>query len=105
MGAELPIRMPLAIKRGERRARLTVQAVLLAAGCELPARLRDMSRTGALAEAAHPPRQGSEVVLACAGMVVPATVAWVIGRRFGLEFHRPIAKRDVALMSGGNRLG
>lgn len=75
-------------------------ASLLTAGAELEARVRDLARNGALAETHRPPAEGSEVVLVCSGIVAPATVVWVIGRRFGLEFHDPISAEAVDLLTG-----
>lgn len=79
-------------------------AKLLTAIGELDVRLRDLSCAGALAETQNPPREGSEVVLVCGGTVVPARVAWVIGRRLGLDFHHPIAEEQVAAQVGLRKL-
>lgn len=100
MGAENPNWTPLAIKRGAKRARLTIPAKLLAATGEIDVRLRDLSPAGALAEAVKPPPEGSEVVVVCGSAVVAAGIAWVIGRRFGLEFRQPLSSEDVALLAG-----
>ena len=105
MGAEPAARTILAIKRTRRRARLQLHGVLLGATGETEVRLRDLSCSGARGETAKPPAEGSEVVLASHGIVVPAKIAWVIGRRFGLTFQHPISAEDVALLSGTQRLG
>ncbi|HKT15886.1 MAG TPA: PilZ domain-containing protein [Allosphingosinicella sp.] len=105
MGAEQAARTVLAVKRARKRARLQLQGVLLGATGETEVRLRDLSCSGALGETAKPPAEGSEVVLASHGMVVPAKIAWVIGRRFGLDFQHPISAEDVALLSGARRSG
>jgi hypothetical protein len=86
LGAEFSARTPLAIKRGNKRQRTIIPAKLLAAGGELDVRLRDLSRAGALGEAERPPAEQSQVVLVYGTAVVPAIVAWVVGKRFGLEF-------------------
>jgi PilZ domain len=100
MGAEIPNRTPLAIKRVSKRARLVIPAKLLTATGELDVRLRDLSPAGALAEAAKPPPAGSEVVVVCGSAVAAAGVVWVIGRRFGLEFRQLLSAEDVAVLAG-----
>ena len=104
MGAQFSPRTPLAIKRGKKRTRLVAPAILLAAGGELEARIRDLSRSGALAEAAPPPAAQSQIVLVLGGLVVPAIVAWVVGRRFGLEFDTLIGEEDVAAYRSAQQL-
>jgi hypothetical protein len=104
LSAEHPVRPVLAIKRGTKRARLIVPGMLLGAAGEMQVRLRDVSESGALAEAKKAPAKGSEVVLACGGLVVPASIAWAIGRCFGLEFQQPITPAEVAALSGDRRL-
>jgi hypothetical protein len=100
MGAAGQKFTPLAIKRGTKRARLTISAKLLTATGELDVRLRDLSPAGALAIATKPPREGDEVVIVCGAAVLPAGVAWVVGRRFGLEFRHELHADDVATLAG-----
>ena len=103
MGSERAARTVLAIKRARKRARLQLQGMLLGATGETEVRLRDLSCSGALGETAKPPAEGSEIVLVSHGLVVPAKVAWVTGRRFGLDFQHPIGAEDVALLSDAQR--
>ncbi len=105
MTAVQPIRMPLAIKRGAKRARLMLPASLLTATGQIDIRLRDLSNAGALAEAAQAPAEGSDVVVAFGNAAVPATVAWVVGKRFGLLFQILLSDEDVAAYAAGRRLG
>jgi hypothetical protein len=104
MTAEQPIRMPLAIKRGPKRARLLIPASLLTATGAIEIRLRDLSNAGALGEASKAPAEGSDVVVAFGGMALPATVAWVVGRRFGLLFQSVLGDDDVAAHSAARRI-
>ena len=74
--------------------------VLLAAKLETPfgevdARLRDLSRKGALVECATQPPVGSEVVFRRGSTVVPARVAWTAAGRVGLEFLFMIDEQEV----------
>ncbi|HEX8640579.1 MAG TPA: PilZ domain-containing protein [Allosphingosinicella sp.] len=66
--------------------------------------LRNLSRSGALAEAPRPPAQASRVVLARDGLLVAAEVVWVSGMRFGLAFDQPIRATDLLLQLSQNRL-
>jgi hypothetical protein len=96
--------MPLAIKRSAKRARLMLPATLLTATGQIDIRLRDLSNAGALAEAAQAPAEGSDVVVAFGGAALPATVAWVVGRRFGLLFQILLSDEEVATYSAARRL-
>jgi hypothetical protein len=74
--------------------------VLLAAKLQTPygeidARLRDLSRKGALVECAQVPPVGSEVTFIRGSTVVPARVAWAGEGRVGLEFHCMIDEQEV----------
>lgn len=104
MTAAQPIRMPLAIKRSAKRARLMLPASLLTATGQLDIRLRDLSNAGALAEASQAPAEGSDVVVAFGGAALPATVAWVVGRRFGLLFQILLSDEEVAAYSAARQL-
>jgi hypothetical protein len=104
LGAEFSAKTPLAIKRGNKRRRTIIPAKLLSAGGELDVRLRDLSRSGALGEADRPPVEQSQVVLVFGSAVVPAIVAWVLGKRFGLEFDT-LLRHDELPGGGGPRLG
>jgi PilZ domain len=103
MTAAQPIRMPLAIKRGSKRARLMLPATLLTATGQLEIRVRDLSNAGALAEAPKAPAEGSDVVVAFGGAALPATVAWVVGRRFGLLFQIVLSDEEVAAYAAARR--
>lgn len=96
MGAQFSPNTPLAIKRGKKRIRTVTPARLLTAMGELDIRLRDLSRAGALGEAPRPPVRGSSGVVLFGDCAVPALVAWVAGRRFGLEFEQLIGEDQLA---------
>ena len=82
-------------KRSARRARVLLAAKLQTPFGEVDARLRDLSRKGALVECAQVPPVGTEVVFVRGTTVVPARVAWAGTDRIGLEFHYMIDEQEV----------
>ena len=95
MGVENFVKAPLAGQRQAKRARVLLAGKLQTPFGEVDARLRDISRKGALVECAKVPPVGSEVVFSRGSTVVPARVAWSGGGRIGLEFHYPIDENEV----------
>ncbi|MDP8995125.1 MAG: PilZ domain-containing protein [Pseudomonadota bacterium] len=95
MGVENFVRAPAAGQRQAKRARVLLAGKLQTASGEVDARLRDISRKGALVECASVPPAGSEVLFSRGSTVVPARVAWSGGGRVGLEFHYPIDENEV----------
>ena len=82
-------------KRSVKRARVLLAATLQTSHGDVEARLRDLSRRGALVECAEPLEVGSEVVFARGNTVVRGRVAWASGNRVGLEFLRLIDESEV----------
>ena len=82
-------------KRSAKRARVLLAARLQTPFGEVDARLRDLSRKGALLECAKVPPVGTEVVFIRGATVVPARVAWIGENRVGLEFHYMIDEQEV----------
>ena len=72
--------------RRMKRARVLLAAKLQTPFGEIDARLRDLSRRGALLECSPLPPVGSEVVFTRGPITVPARVAWAGSGRVGLEF-------------------
>jgi hypothetical protein len=66
----------------------------------MDARLRDLSRKGALIECAGPLAVGDELVFTRGSTSVPARVAWTGGNRVGLEFLRMIDEQEVLVRLG-----
>jgi hypothetical protein len=81
--------------RQAKRARVLLAAKLQTERGEIDARLRDLSRKGALLECSPPPPMGSEVVFVRGPIAVPARVAWSGPGRVGLEFHYMIDEQEV----------
>lgn len=108
MGAETFVTPAVAGKRTSKRARVLLAAKLQTSFGEVDARLRDLSRKGALVECAQIPSVGSEVIFVRGSTVVPARVAWAGARRVGLEFHHMIDEQEVLVQLGkgsANRTG
>ena len=95
MGAENFPTASAGSKRSAKRARVLLAAKLKTPFGEIDARLRDLSRKGALIECAQVPPVGSEVVFVRGSTVVPARVAWAGEGRVGLEFHYMIDEQEV----------
>jgi hypothetical protein len=95
MSVEQFIDGPVAGKRKAKRARVLLAARLLTPDGELDARLRDLSRRGALIECRTPPQAGTEVVFMRGATSIPARVAWSGQDRLGLEFAYMIDEQEV----------
>lgn len=95
MGVENFVTAPTTGQRQAKRARVLLAGKLQTPLGEVDARLRDISRKGALVECGKVPPVGCEVVFSRGQTVVPARVAWTGGGRVGLEFHYPIDENEV----------
>jgi hypothetical protein len=90
-------------KRQAKRARVLLAAKLQTNDGEIDARLRDLSRKGALVECNVTPPAGTELIFNRGATSVPARVAWTAGNRVGLEFAYMIDENEVLvqLRKGG----
>ena len=100
MGAEGFLEAPVEGQRKAKRARVLLAVRLGTAHGEFDARLRDLSRKGALVECANVPPVGSEVMFTRGSTSVPARVAWTSGNRIGLEFAYMIDESEVLVQLG-----
>ena len=101
MGAENFVNAKAAVgQRGAKRARVLLAAKLETSFGEVEARLRDISRQGALVECARSPSVGNEVVFIRGSSRIEARVAWAVGNRVGLEFHSPIDEHELLVHLG-----
>jgi hypothetical protein len=82
-------------KRQAKRARVLLAAKLQTPEGEIDARLRDLSRKGALVECNVTPPTGTELIFNRGATSVPARVAWTAGNRVGLEFAYMIDESEV----------
>lgn len=99
MGVE-PFETVEAGQRAAKRARVLLAAKLHTPADVYDARLRDLSRTGALIESPAIVRAGMAVIFERGGSRVPATVAWAAGRRIGLAFDHPIDENELLIHVG-----
>src|SRR5665213_405493 len=95
MGVESTVEGSATGQRKTKRARVLLAARLETADGEVEARLRDLSRKGALVECRVAPPAGAEVVFVRGATSVPARVAWSIDNRVGLEFAYMIDEHEV----------
>jgi hypothetical protein len=96
MGVEHFVDGPVAGKRQAKRARVLLAAKLqMANGNEIDARLRDLSRKGALVECQTVPPVGTELMFTRGSTSIPARVAWSGSDRVGLEFAFMIDEQEV----------
>ncbi|HYN46945.1 MAG TPA: PilZ domain-containing protein [Allosphingosinicella sp.] len=100
MGAEKFVDASAGSKRSAKRARVLLSAKLQTSFGEVDARLRDLSRKGALVECLQIPPAGSEVVFVRGTTVVPARVAWAADNRVGLEFDHMIDEHELLVHIG-----
>ena len=84
-------------KRKAKRARVLLAAKLRTPAGILEARLRDLSRKGALVECNERLAVGSEVTFERGSTIVTARVAWTGGQRVGLEFLHMIDESEVLI--------
>lgn len=101
MGAETFVNATATGQRAAKRALVLLAAKLETSSGEMvEARLRDLSRKGALVECARVPPAGSEVVFVRGKSRIEARVAWAAGNRVGLEFHHPIDEHELFVHLG-----
>jgi len=100
MGAENFVNASADSKRSAKRARVLLSARLQTSCGEVSARLRDLSRKGALVECLEVPEVGSAVVFVRGTTVVPARVAWAANGRVGLEFDHMIDEHELLVHIG-----
>jgi len=95
MGVENFVSSTASGKRSAKRARVLLAAKLDTPFGELDARLRDLSRKGALIECGKSVPVGTDVVFKRGSTLVPARVAWAGSGRLGLEFKYMIDEQEV----------
>jgi hypothetical protein len=81
--------------RREPRYSLLLCVKLLTSRGMLPARLRDLSLSGALIEGPALPPPGSALFLVRGHLEISARVAWRRGDRAGLEFNTPLTEAEL----------
>lgn len=84
--------------RETKRSSVYIAGILSSAARSGPAKIRNLSITGALVEVPDVPPRGSSVRLARGSLVVNGTVMWAARGRCGIHFHSPVTVSEwVAL--------
>lgn len=89
--------------RREQRFAVDLAATLRRESADVPVRLLDMSRGGALGLCPVPPPALSSVTLVRGALTIAARVAWARRGRFGLEFARPIRATELLVQLSMSR--
>ena len=76
--------------RRSRRSNVLLSAAIELSGVSVPVKLRNLSTEGALIEADKLPVEGSCVMFRKAELSLPGRIAWVEGKRAGLEFEQKL---------------
>ncbi len=87
-------------KRAAKRARVLLAAKLHTPAGVYDARLRDLSRHGALIESPAIVKPGMTVTFERGASRVAGTVAWASGIRIGLAFDHPIDENELLIHIG-----
>ena len=99
MGVE-PFETVEAGQRTAKRARVLLSAKLYTPASVYEARLRDLSRHGALIESPALVKPGIPVTFERGKTSIAATVAWVSGIRIGLQFDHPVDESELLIDVG-----
>jgi hypothetical protein len=86
---------PTVPKRDDKRSRVFLSAHVDAGSGPAAARIRDISRTGALLESDFTPKGGETVQLTCGTTELRARIAWADRGWFGVEFFTPLVVGDL----------
>lgn len=92
---------PASNNRLEARSNIFVMAALYVGSGSTPVRIRNMSRSGALVEAASLPVAGTKVRLARGSTSVTGEIMWVDRQKAGVRFDSPTSPNDW--LPGGKR--
>ena len=90
-------------KREPKRSRVFLAAQVDSGSGPIQARIRDISRTGALLESDFAPSRGANVQKTCGTTVAKGHVAWSDRGWFGVEFDSPLTVDDL-IDTGGEKL-
>lgn len=103
MPSERPGLANAATLRCEQRFATRLPSVLEGEAASLSAQLLDLSRGGAQAEAASPPKAGSVVRIRVDRFDLQAEVMWAQRRRFGLRFVHPLRATELLVLLSRGR--
>lgn len=81
--------------RRSRRSNLLMSASIEISGVSLPVKLRNLSAEGALIEAEKLPVEGAKLLFRKAEISIEGRLAWVEGKRAGVEFVTALCPETV----------
>ena len=81
--------------RRSRRSNLLMSASIEISGVSLPVKLRNLSAEGALIEADKLPVEGAKLLFRKAEISIEGRLAWVEGKRAGVEFVTALCPETV----------
>lgn len=87
-------------KRDPKRSRVFLLAQVDRGSGSFEARIRDISRSGALLESDVAPQEGAGVRLRCGDTRLDGRVAWAEDGCFGLEFVKPLLVGNLSDRGG-----
>ena len=87
-------------KREPKRSRVFLTAMVDSPVGRSPARIRDISNTGALLESEFVPKGGQVLALTCGTTKLRGRVAWADRGWFGVEFISPLDAADIVDIAG-----
>ena len=94
--ASLQARQPGSDKRAAPRIAVALPVLIGTWEGQHRARLHNISRGGALVEAAAPVRAGSQVQFSCGTIETRGTVVWQDSECFGVSFRFPVDEARIA---------
>ena len=87
-------------RRQSKRSRVLLSAVVRTPAGDFAVKLRDISRTGAVAQGSVAPQVGSTVSFTSGTISTQAEVLWERSGRFGLRFEKPVEEADLLIDIG-----
>lgn len=76
--------------RRAKRSHVVMAARLRSRSGDVPVKVKNLSSTGACADCPDPLQPGDPVQLIRGDLVIPATVAWAVEGKIGIQFLEPI---------------
>ena len=79
--------------RRAKRSHVVMAARLRSRSGDVPVKVKNLSSTGACADCPDPLQPGDPVQLIRGDLVIPATIAWAVEGKIGIQFLEPVDER------------